>query len=102
MVRVYVCYIIDAVHFSWKSLIKYCSDSKEEKSNGFENMLTNKDNLQLMCFHGDVRPLFIKGISKMTAIRRPENRVHCSRNNEIRQEVAEIGPTPPSWTLKKA
>ena len=46
--------LVDAVLISWKSLIKYCSESKEEQANGFRKMLTNKDDLQLMCFLVDV------------------------------------------------
>ena len=46
--------LIDAVLTSWRALMVFCERSEEEQAKGFGRLLSNKDNLMLMCLLGDV------------------------------------------------
>ena len=46
--------LIDSILSSWRALISYFERSEEEQAKGFGKLLSNKDNLTLMCFLGDV------------------------------------------------
>ena len=46
--------LTDAVLSSWRAIMVFCERSEEEQANGFGKLLSNKDNLMLMCLLGDV------------------------------------------------
>ena len=46
--------LIDAVLASWRAIMVFCERSEDEQAKGFGKLLSNKDNLMLMCLLGDV------------------------------------------------
>ena len=46
--------LIDAFLSSWRAIMVFCERTEEEQVKCFGTMLSNKDNLMLMCLLGDI------------------------------------------------
>ena len=69
--------------------------SKRRASEGFGKLLSNKDNLMLMCLLGEA--LFLLKVFQKKL--RHKNRRYCPRIKEIHPKNRQITATPNTWSM---